>query len=95
MGDAFVSCEHILLALIQSDKTVARFFKECGVLYDTVFTVCKDFRGSDRIDTPDPDATYQALEKYTINLCERAKSGVWIRLWEGMRKLTGDSNLKS
>ena len=80
---------HILLALIQSDKTVARFFKECGVLYDTVFTVCKDFRGSDRIDTPDPDATYQALEKYTINLCERAKSGGLDPVVGRMRKFDG------
>ncbi len=72
MGDEFVSTEHIFLALL-SDATIGEFFKKYGVDYDRVMKILSEVRGGQRVDSPEPEGKFQALEKYTINLTKLAK----------------------
>jgi ATP-dependent Clp protease ATP-binding subunit ClpB len=73
MQDDYVSTEHILLALTDSmeGKRLASF----GLTKDAVLTALKAVRGSQRVTTPDPESTYQALEKYGRDLTDMARKG--------------------
>jgi ATP-dependent Clp protease ATP-binding subunit ClpB len=73
MQDDYVSTEHILLGLIDSleGKRLASF----GLTKDAVLTALKSVRGSQRVTTPEPEATYQALEKYGRDLTDMARKG--------------------
>lgn len=72
--DDFISTEHLFLALL-SDKAVARLLGTFGVTEDAVMRALKDIRGTQRVDSPEPEARYQALEKYSRNLTDAAKAG--------------------
>ncbi len=72
MGDEFVSTEHIFLALFD-DSSVADLLKRYGVEYDKVMKILSEIRGSQRVDSPEPEGKFQALEKYTINLTKLAR----------------------
>lgn len=71
--DAYVSTEHILLSFLSSRGTAGDALRNAGVNYDAVLRVLVDIRGSQRVDSPEPEATYQALEKYGKNLTELAR----------------------
>ncbi|MBU0531765.1 MAG: ATP-dependent chaperone ClpB [Candidatus Uhrbacteria bacterium] len=70
--DEYVSTEHLLLGLI-ADKNVRRLLEKHGVLEDDVMLVLKQIRGNQKVDSPEPENRYQALEKYSINLTEQAR----------------------
>ncbi|ACN15602.1 ClpB [Desulforapulum autotrophicum HRM2] len=75
MKDQYVSQEHILLALcIAKDKPRELLNKE-GVTKDKILTVLKEMRGGQTIDSPNPENTFQALEKYGRDLTELARLG--------------------
>ena len=73
-SDEFISTEHLLLALL-SNQAVAKLLKTHGVTEENVLAALKDIRGSQRVDTPEPEARYQALEKYGHDLTEMARAG--------------------
>jgi len=75
LKDEFVSTEHLLLALAQDKGAAGEALKVSGVTRDRALAVLKDVRGSQRVTTQDPEATYRALEKYGRDLTEMAKSG--------------------
>jgi ATP-dependent Clp protease ATP-binding subunit ClpB len=72
--DDFISTEHLFLALL-ADKAVGRLMGTFGVTEEKVMTALKDIRGSQRVDSPEPESRYQALEKYSRNLTEVARAG--------------------
>ncbi|MDA1038228.1 MAG: ATP-dependent chaperone ClpB [bacterium] len=72
--DDFISTEHLLLGLLQ-DKNVAIFFKNFAVSRESVLKALKDVRGTQRVDSQEPEARYQALEKYSQNLTDSARKG--------------------
>jgi len=74
MGDNFVSTEHLLLSLLTKDKDVEKIFTEFGVTYDAFKKELMDVRGNVSIDSSDPENATQTIEKYTINLTQRARS---------------------
>ena len=77
LKDEFVSVEHLFLALIDLGKPEAmkKLFKSFGLDRAKVLASLKEVRGSQRVTTDNPEATYQALEKYGVDLVDRAKKG--------------------
>ncbi|MDE3084838.1 MAG: type VI secretion system ATPase TssH, partial [Verrucomicrobiota bacterium] len=77
LKDEYVSVEHLLLALIEVGRPEAlkKFFKSFGLDRAKVLKTLKEIRGSQRVTTDNPEATYQALEKYGIDLVAQAKKG--------------------
>ncbi|MCC7522612.1 ATP-dependent chaperone ClpB [Candidatus Uhrbacteria bacterium] len=72
--DAYISTEHLLIALAESKDVSAQILKNSGVNTDEILKALKDVRGSVKIDSPDPESAYQALEKYSRNLTALARS---------------------
>ena len=77
LKDDFVSVEHLLLGLLDVAKPDAlkQLFKRFGLDRAKVLTVLKAMRGSQRVTTDNPEATYAALEKYGIDLVAQARKG--------------------
>ncbi|MBP9827923.1 ATP-dependent chaperone ClpB [Patescibacteria group bacterium] len=73
-GDDYISTEHLFLGLL-SDRHVNEFLKTYNISEDVVMNALKELRGSARVDSPEPEAKYQAIEKYSMNLTERARHG--------------------
>ncbi|MDX1681621.1 MAG: Clp protease N-terminal domain-containing protein, partial [Phycisphaeraceae bacterium] len=77
LKDEYVSVEHVLLAIVEKgDSTAAgRILGELGVTRDALLTAMTDIRGSQRVQSANPEATYEALSKYGRDLVELARSG--------------------
>ncbi len=73
--DEFVSCEHLLLALLESPGTAKTLLEKYGVRRDTAFRILAQLRGSVRVTDETPEAKFQTLEKYAVNLSDKAKAG--------------------
>lgn len=74
-GDSFVSTEMILLGIAEGDDDVARALTSNGVTAQLIAETIPTVRGGRTVDTPDPEGTFQALEKYGTDLIEVARSG--------------------
>jgi ATP-dependent Clp protease ATP-binding subunit ClpB len=76
LGDAYISTEHLLLALVEEKGTTARsILSSHGVSADDLRTALEDVRGSHRVTDQSPEEKYQALERYTRNLTDEARKG--------------------
>jgi ATP-dependent Clp protease ATP-binding subunit ClpB len=76
LGDAYVSTEHLLLGMVEEKGTTARaVLSTHGVGADELRTALQEVRGSHRVTDQSPEEKYQALERYTRNLTEEARSG--------------------
>ena len=75
LGDDYVSTEHLLLALAAGSDRTAAALAEQGVTRDAILDGLRSVRGSQRVTTQDPEATYEALEKYARDLTALAKQG--------------------
>ncbi|WP_026455516.1 ATP-dependent chaperone ClpB [Saccharomonospora iraqiensis] len=75
LGDEYVSTEHVLVGLAAEGGPVAELLQRHGATPDALREAFTRVRGSARVTTPDPEGTYQALEKYGLDLTERAKAG--------------------
>src|SRR6266536_3184569 len=75
-GDEYVSAEHLLIALSESDAgETSRRLSKAGVQKDALLKALKEFRGSTRITDPNPEDKYQALKRYTRDLTDLARRG--------------------
>jgi ATP-dependent Clp protease ATP-binding subunit ClpB len=75
MQDEYVSTEHLLLALTQVDTAAKRLLKLAAISEKDVLEALKQVRGSARVTDQSPEDKFQALEKYGIDLVERAQAG--------------------
>lgn len=75
MEDSFISVEHLLLALIEVDTIGQRILVDSGLDYTKVKQALEMIRGSHRVTDESPENKYQALEKYSIDLTQRARDG--------------------
>ncbi|HEX9419399.1 MAG TPA: ATP-dependent chaperone ClpB [Methylomirabilota bacterium] len=76
MKDEYVSVEHLLLALASlKDGPVAEAFRSAGVTKEKLLEAVAAVRGGQRVTSPAPEGTYEALEKYGRDLTELAKQG--------------------
>jgi ATP-dependent Clp protease ATP-binding subunit ClpB len=73
LKDDYVSVEHLLLALIEDGGATGRLLKEFGVTRDRIMGALKEVRGSQRVSSQNPEATYEALEKYGRDLTQMAR----------------------
>ncbi|MBV8933686.1 MAG: AAA family ATPase, partial [Kutzneria sp.] len=75
MGDEYVSTEHLLVGLAAEGGQVTDLLGRHGAGPDQLREAFTKVRGSARVTSPDPEGTYQALEKYGLDLTQRAKDG--------------------
>ncbi|NFG63433.1 ATP-dependent chaperone ClpB [Clostridium sp. CMCC3677] len=73
--DSYISVEHLMLSIMDIDKNgeVAKLLNKYNLTKDKFLKVLSEVRGSQRVDTQDPEGTYDALAKYGTNLVELAK----------------------
>src|ERR687883_1762919 len=76
MDDAYVSTEHLLLAMAEEKGTTARALLSAGnVSPDDLRRALEEVRGAHRVTDQSPEEKYQALERYTRNLTDEARKG--------------------
>ncbi len=73
--DEYVSCEHLLLALLEVSTTAKTTLEKFGVKRDAAFRVLAQLRGTVRVTDETPESKFQTFEKYAIDLSEAAKAG--------------------
>ncbi|TMB54687.1 MAG: type VI secretion system ATPase TssH, partial [Chloroflexi bacterium] len=78
MHDDYVSTEHLLLAIIEdgAGNSAQRILSENGVDAAAVLEALASIRGNQRVTSENPEATYQALEKYGRDLTDAARKGL-------------------
>ncbi len=74
-GDEFVAIEHLILGLVAGKDAVAILLREAGLQEKVLKQAIDSLRQGSKVRDAGADAQYQALEKYAINLNERAQSG--------------------
>ncbi|MGI8789320.1 MAG: ATP-dependent chaperone ClpB [Actinomycetota bacterium] len=75
LGDAYVSSEHLLLALLEGSDDSAGLLRQFGVQRDAFLEALKQVRGSQRVTDKNPEDKYQALERFGLDLTEAARRG--------------------
>lgn len=73
LKDEYISVEHLFLAMMDDDKT--KLFARFGITEEKFLQTLNEVRGSQRVQSADPEATYEALEKYGRDLVQAAKNG--------------------
>ena len=71
MGDAYVSIEHVLLAM----ATRMKLLRDLGLSENALLSALKEVRGNQRITSDNPEESYEALKKYGTDLVELARAG--------------------
>src|SRR6202035_3897698 len=75
LKDEYVSVEHFLLALVDSQSAGGRMLRTAGVTRDNLMKALVGVRGSQRVSDQNPEGKYQTLEKYGRDLTESARRG--------------------
>ena len=75
MGDQYVSLEHIILALFTVKSTASQILKDAGVTEKELEKAIEELRKGNKVTSQSAEDTYDSLNKYAINLNERARSG--------------------
>jgi ATP-dependent Clp protease ATP-binding subunit ClpB len=75
LKDEYVSVEHVLLAMSDSQTTAGKLLKEQGITREVLLTTLTEIRGSQRVTSSTPESAYEALEKYGRDLVLEARSG--------------------
>ncbi|MCA9239395.1 MAG: ATP-dependent chaperone ClpB, partial [Planctomycetales bacterium] len=75
MHDEYVSTEHLLLSLVKTPSKARELLKLNAVDETDLLKALQQVRGSSRVTDQTPEGKFQALEKYGIDLVERAKQG--------------------
>jgi ATP-dependent Clp protease ATP-binding subunit ClpB len=73
--DQFIAVEHLLIALAEDDRVGRKLFKSFNLDKLKLDATIKDVRGSQKVTDQNPEARYEALEKYGRDLTEQAKAG--------------------
>ena len=76
LKDEYVSVEHIVLGMLENTSSSAgELLRQFGVTRDDFLQALTDVRGSQRVQSANPEATYEALDRYGQDLVEAARSG--------------------
>ncbi|PSJ31893.1 protein disaggregation chaperone [Peptostreptococcus russellii] len=73
--DSYISVEHIMLAIFDMEKNanIGKIFNQFGLTKQEFLNTLNSVRGNQRVDTQDPEGTYDALAKYGTNLVKLAQ----------------------
>ncbi len=75
MGDEYVSVEHIFLSLLKNQsREVKELFKDFRIDRERFLAALATVRGNQKVVSDNPEATYDTLEKYAVDLVERARA---------------------
>ncbi|MDJ0355199.1 ATP-dependent chaperone ClpB [Paenarthrobacter sp. PH39-S1] len=74
-GDSYVSTEHLLLGIAADAGEAGKVLRDAGAGTKALEAALPNVRGSGKVSTPDPENTFQALEKYGVDLTAIARSG--------------------
>ena len=72
-GDQFISSELVLVAAADDRGEIGQLFNQFGIKKDALQRAVEQLRGGDKVQDPNAEDTRQALDKYTVNLTERAE----------------------
>ena len=75
LKDEYISVEHLLLALVDDGGATGRIFKELRLSRERLSHALQEIRGNQRVTSPNPEATYEALERYGRDLTKFASEG--------------------
>jgi ATP-dependent Clp protease ATP-binding subunit ClpB len=75
MGDQYVSVEHLLLGLLEGSDAVSRLMKDSGMGRKELEEAIKALRKGSKVDSQTAEDTFNSLNRYAVNLNERARSG--------------------
>jgi ATP-dependent Clp protease ATP-binding subunit ClpB len=75
LKDQFISVEHVLLACLDDKGPTGRMLKELGIDHGRILQALREVRGSQRVTSPNPEATYEALERYGRDITNLAEHG--------------------
>lgn len=75
LGDSFVAVEHLLLGLLDSGEQVERMLKDASINQKAVKQAITELRRGSKVDSPTAEDTYNAINRFAINLNEMARKG--------------------
>ncbi|MCL2761130.1 MAG: ATP-dependent chaperone ClpB [Desulfuromonadales bacterium] len=76
MKDSFVATEHLILAMsMDKGNEAGKILAEAGISHDALLTALKDIRGGERVTEQNAEERYRALDKYTKDFTELARTG--------------------
>ncbi len=71
--DQYLSTEHLLLAMSESDGPAGELLRKCGITHKAIVDALKAVRGNQTVDSQDPESTMRSLEKYCRDLTAAAR----------------------
>jgi len=75
LDDAYVSTEHLMLGVAASPSAAGEALRAVGATRDALLDSLPTVRGGAKVTSPDPEGTYQSLEKYAVDLTAQAREG--------------------
>src|SRR5215475_12662645 len=75
LKDDYISVEHALIAILDEPGAAAKILREGGLTHDKLMNALQRVRGNQRVTSANPEATYQALERYGRDLTKLASQG--------------------
>jgi ATP-dependent Clp protease ATP-binding subunit ClpB len=75
LKDQYISVEHLLLAMTEDSGATGKLFKELSISRERLMQALQEIRGSQRVTSQNPEATYEALERYGRDLTQLAGQG--------------------
>ena len=75
MGDEYVSIEHLLLAVFESNSSASQMMKDQGIRKDELEKAIMQFRKGKKVDSQDAEQNYDSLNRFAKNLNELAQQG--------------------
>ncbi len=75
LGDEYASTEHLVLAMLTGSDRTAAVLRDAGLERDALLEALRTIRGTQRVTSPDPETTYEALAKYSRDLTAAAREG--------------------
>lgn len=76
LKDSYITLGHLLLAMSENRSTdLGRIFEQNKITKESLYKALKEVRGTSTVDSPDAEKTFQALQKYSVDLTELARKG--------------------
>jgi ATP-dependent Clp protease ATP-binding subunit ClpB len=75
LKDDYISVEHVLIAMLDEPGAAQKILRDAGLTHDALMATLQKVRGSQRVSSANPEATYQALERYGRDLTKLAAQG--------------------
>lgn len=75
LQDQFISCEHLLTALSEVPSPARDVLSEFGLNKEKILKIFKELRGANRVTDETPESKFRVLEKYSVNLTQKARDG--------------------